>query len=233
MVVAPMMRRRHDRPLDLDSASRGHDGSREQRRDVAGAGGEHADRGCSPARACGACCCGCTGAGCSASTSSAAETRTAAEAQQLGEDPERSKRRHERCDLAADSADLAPELATSTAVAHMAPGRGIRTDAAIVGQDQLLADLAARRLACFQRLREPDPGPYEQRFHRSNRDAEGLCQVGICHAPELAHQQCRALLIREPSDVGDEPPKRLALLGFDSGIMNRRANELHHLGSGS
>ena len=122
------------------------------------------------------------------------------------------------------------ELLTAVAVAHVAPGGGVRAQPAIVGDDQLLADLRARGVARLERLGEAEPGPHEQRLDGRDGDPERRRQVGVGHPAELAHEQRRALLIGQPAHVRDQAPERLALVGLGDRVVDRRAQQLDHLG---
>src|SRR5947209_1935560 len=69
----------------------------------------------------------------------AAATR-AADAQQLGDHADRAEDRHEAGQLTAHAADLGAELAAVRAVAEMTSRQSAGADAAVVGDDQVLAD---------------------------------------------------------------------------------------------
>jgi hypothetical protein len=225
-MVSVMNGRRGDRVLDLDRATRGHHGGNQKRGHVAGPGGEYARRGQRAARADDS-----TGRhtargqGSAAGGGSAARGRAAAcpgaptDTEQIGDHPERPERRCERRQLAADPAYLEAELAAARTIAQMAPGQATGSDPAVVGEDQLLADLRAGGLPCHAGLRQPHPGAHQQRLYCRNRDAQRLGQIAVGHPAELAHQQRRPLLVREALDVGDQSPERLTLLGLGDRIL--------------
>ena len=209
--------------LELDGAAGGHHRGRQQRRDVRGSGAHRADpddrrsgsRSRSRAR-------GERAAGGAASGS--------ADAEHVGEHAERPKRRDDRAEPAAHAAQLVAELPAAGAVPHVAASRSVRTQPAVVGEDQLLADVGACGVAGFERLAERQPRAHEQRLHRRHRDPERARHVGVGHSAELAHQECRPLLLGEPAHVRDQAPERLAPVGLVDRVVNRRAQELQHLG---
>jgi hypothetical protein len=213
--------------LKLDRPSCGDDGRGEQGSDVRDATGEHARRRERATRSRSAT----RGrdAGTRAGRRSAA-AGAAADPKHVRQHADWPERRHERRELTADATDLCAELATSGAVVHVAPRAAARPDAAIVGDDQFLADFVACRVAGLERLRESDPGAYEQRLDSWDRDPEGIGDIGVCHPAELAHQERRALLLGQPPDILDQPPERLPLLGLDRRIVDRRAQEPEHFG---
>jgi hypothetical protein len=213
-----------DRVLDLDGPARGNDGGRQERGDVPCSGGEdpHGGRGAS----------GTDHAACRdrAAAGRSPPAGAATDSEHVGEYPERSERRNECCKLMADTSYLAPELAASRAVAQVAPGHAAWTDAPVVRDDQLLADLRAVRVACLERLGEPHASAHQQRLHGRHRYSERRCHVDVGHAAELAHQQRRALLLGQPPQVRDQAPQRLALLRCGGRVVNGRPDNLQHLG---
>ena len=205
--------------LDLDcAAGRDHD-CRQQRR--------HVGRACrqrTPGRHRAT-----TATGCRAAAGGSA----AADAERLGGKTERPERWHEASQLPAASLDRAAERPTAVAVTHVAARHPARADAAVVGVDQLLTNLRARRVACVGRLHQPHPRPDEQRLDGCKRQAERLNQLLVAHSAQLAHQQGRALLLWEPPQIHDQPPKRLASLGLGDRVAVGGAEQLHHLGRGT
>ncbi len=203
--------------LKLDRAAGGDNRGGEQCCDVADTGAEHARGGERAARA------GhrraASGGGSSATT----------DPERLREQSDRTERRHERRELPTDPAHPGPELATSGAVTQMTTGRGVRPHPAVVGGDELGADVRAGGLASLRGGREADPGAHEQRLDRRHRYAKRSSELGVAHAGELAHQQGRALLLGQTPDIGDEPPERLTPLGLGDRIVDRRPDELDQL----
>jgi hypothetical protein len=127
-----MVSRWRNRVLQLHRSTGGEHSRREEGGDVTSPGGQDADR------------CGCpTGADSTAANGCpAARCRPAAAAQtELGQDTEWTKRWGQRRELMADTADLPAEPPATLAIAQMTPHHAIRTHSAIVGADQLLADL--------------------------------------------------------------------------------------------
>ena len=122
------------RPADRD------DSRREERCDVTGSSGEDADR----------CCCASgagrpaaddgTPAGCCAAAGAATQA-------ELGQDSERTERGSQCGELVTDAADLPPELPALLTVAQMTSDHAAGAHAAIVGDDQLAADLRAGGVA--------------------------------------------------------------------------------------
>jgi hypothetical protein len=158
-----------DRALQLDGAAGRDDRRGEQRRRVAGARRKDADRGGGstdgaggdrrPAASC--------RAAAGRSTAAAADT-------DLGENPERSERGHERRQLPADALDLTTERPAAVAVAQVPPSHRGRAHAAVVGDDQCLADLRARRVARLRSRNQADPSADEQGLDGGDGDAEGV-----------------------------------------------------------
>jgi hypothetical protein len=111
----------------------------------------------------------------------------------------------------------------------MSAGGGVRPHAAVVGDDQLLSDLRAGRVARLGRARQCEPRPDQERLDRRDRDLERAGEVGVGHAAELAHQQRRALLIREPADVLDQTPDRLPQVNLGDRVTSRGAQQRQHL----
>jgi hypothetical protein len=219
--------RRADRLLDLDRSTGGDDGSRQQRDHVAGSRSQRArgrDGSAGAHRTAG-------GRGTAAGGRTAA--RAATQSQQFREHPGRPERRRKRGKLTAHASHLGTELAAAPAIPHVTPGHAARADASVVRQDQFLADLRAGDISRLAGLRQAHPCPHQQRLDGGNRDAERAGQVGVGHPPELAHQERRALLVGKPLDVGDQAPKRVALLHLGGGILRRRMEAIHHLGRGA
>jgi len=133
-------KRRGDRVLDLDRATRRDDRRCQQCHDVTGA--DRSTRGHGrPTDGTGATCRGsaaCATAGCRTST---------AQPEQMSDEADGSEDRHERAQLRAHAADLDAELAAVRAVAHVAAGHAGGADAAVVRAEQRLADLLARGFA--------------------------------------------------------------------------------------
>ena len=209
--MVAVVRRRADRLLDLDRSARRYDRRGKQGRNVAYARGQHSRRCDRPTRTGGAAGGRCPTAG------------AAADAQHLGQHCEGPDPGRQRRQLAADAAQAVTELTASGAVAHVSPGGRARTDAAVVRERQLLADLRARGVARDQRLGERDPRAHQQRLDGGDRDAERLGHVVVGHPAELAHQERRALVIGQPAHVGDQPLERLAPHGRGHGVVHWRA----------
>jgi hypothetical protein len=222
---------RGDRVLDLDRAARGHRGGYQKRGHVSSAGGDYARRG---QRAAGAD--HSTGRRAARGHHSAARGGTAArpgaptDTEQVGDHAKRPERGHERRQLAADPARLEAKLATARAVAQMALGQAAGPDAPIMGEDQLLADLRAGGLPRLAGLGQAQPRAHKQRLDGRNRDAQRFGQIGVGHSTELAHQQCRALLVRETLDIGDQSSEHLALLGLGGRILREPGQRLERVG---
>jgi hypothetical protein len=216
-----------DRALDLDRPAGGDDGCSEDCRDVGRTACEHAGGGDRPRAAGGRGSCSTT-----RDSASGCPAGSTAEPEQVGDDPKRADGRNEHRKLAADPADLCPELAAADTVVEMSPRQSAWTNAAVVGDDQLLADLSACVLAGIERLREADARPHEQRLDRGDRHAKRFRQVRVGHPAELTHQQCRALVIWQAADVGDQRPQRVTTLDLDHRIAGRRPNQLQDLGAG-
>jgi len=123
---------------------------------------------------------GATAAGCR----SAACPKT----KQLGQYADRAERRRESGELAADTAQIAPEFPTAGTVAHVAPGSSPGAHAAIVSEHQLRPDLRACRVASLDRLRQTDACPDQQRLDRWDGDTERGGHLGVAHPAQLAHQ---------------------------------------------
>ena len=168
---------RSDRVLDLDGPAGGHHRGGEDRRDVTRAGGEDADRGDRAARA------GGTAGGRGAAAGGRATASSAAESEQLGQDAQRSERGQQGGELPARAAQVPAELATAGAIAQVAAGHPVRPDAAVVGEDQVIADLRAGRVACLGRLRQPDARAHQQRLHRRYRDRERVGDLERSSSP--------------------------------------------------
>jgi hypothetical protein len=152
-----------------------------------------------------------------------AASRPASDPQQLGDDTEWPERRPQRRQLTADAAQIPPKFPTAGAVAHVPSGPRVRPYPPIMRKHQLGADLRACRVAGFDCLNQSDPGADQQRFDRRDGDSEGVGDAGVAHPSKLAHQQRGALLIREPPDVSDQPPERLALIGLSDWVVDGRA----------
>ena len=251
--------RRGDRVLDSHGAARGHDRGREQRGDVSRSRAECADRHqgrpaarrpargerAAAGRRTGAADCTAAGEGTAAADctaageSTAAADRTAAaestaagsaQAEEVGQHAERTQRRDERREPAADSPQIVAELAAAGAIAHVTPCHPIRTAPPVVREDQLLANLRARGVTRLQGLRQPQPRAHQQRLDRGDAHAERASHVRIGHTAKLAHQQGRPLLIGEPAYVRDQASQRLALVGLRDRIVHGRAQQLDHFG---
>ena len=77
-----------------------------------------------------------------------------------------------------------------------------RLHAAVVGREQVGADLGAVGVARLGGLDEADARAHEQRLDGRDRDVERAGEVGVGHAVDLAHEQRRALLLGQAADVG-------------------------------
>ena len=107
-----------------------------------------------------------------------------------------------------------------------------RLHAAVVGVEQIDADLGAVGVARLGGLDEPDPRAHEQRLDGRDGHVERGGEVGVRHAVDLAHQQRRALLLGQAADVGDQPAQVLAALGLLDRVVQRLARDLEDLGGG-
>jgi len=162
VVANRMVRGRDDRALDLHRSPGGDDGRGQQRGHVADSAPERPD-GRSPRATAGR---AARDGGAAArrrrpSTSASAETET-----ELCEQAERPERRSQRRQIPTDPPNLAAELPAPVAVAQVPSRHPVRADAAVMGDDQLLADLRARSVAGLGRLREADASAHQQRLHR-------------------------------------------------------------------
>lgn len=199
---------REDRPLDRDRAARGRDGGNDQRRDVTRAEREPAGRRGRP----------------TATEERGPATGTAAtarKAERLRDEAERSDCRPDRRELTRYATELTPEVLAARAVAHVFAGVGVRADAPVVRLHQVLADRRAGGLACLAGLGEREPRPDQHRFDRADGDPERARELRIGHAGELAHQQCRSLLIGQLANVLDQPAHRLAKVDLGERIVDR------------
>jgi hypothetical protein len=215
-MVAGVVRAAGDRALELDGSAGRDDRGGEQCRDVADAGkrtGSAGDRAACPSRPTG----GDAGAG-----SGRGSTATATDSEQIRDNAQRADR-HERRELAARAAHLAPELAAAGAVVHVPSRQPARTYAPVMRDHELLADRAARGISRLEGLRERHPRPYEQRLDRRHGHAERAGHIRVRHPTELAHQQRRTLLVRQSSDVLDQAAQRLSLLRLDRWVVDRGA----------
>jgi hypothetical protein len=210
---------RRKRVMQLYRSAGCHDCRCEQRRDVADGdearpGGRRTATG---SRRAGTRCTG-AGAGTTARCGGAAAT---AEAEQVRDHAERADRRDHRGELAADAANLRAECAAGGALVHVTPSETAGTDAAVVREDQFLADLDACRIACLGRLREADARADEQRFDGGDGGPERAGDVGVGHPAEFAHQQRRALLLGKLPHVPDQLAQRVPLLGLEHRVAGR------------
>jgi hypothetical protein len=132
--------------LELDRTARGHHSGGEQRGRVGGtgaqrsdsdhgrAGADHGRAGADHGRA------GPGRAPGGQRTAGRARSR-AADPEQVGEDSERPERGDDRGEAPAHSAQVVAELPAAGAVAHVAARHRVRSQAAVVREDQLLADV--------------------------------------------------------------------------------------------
>ena len=158
----------------------------------------------------------------------------AAEAQQLGADHRQrtGADRAERGERALHAAQRRAVLGAGVAGAHVAPGAAGGLHAAVVGVQQVDADLVAVGVARLGGFHQADPGAHEQRLDGRDRDVERRRQVDVGHAVDLAHQQRRALLLGQPADVGDQARQVLAPLGGLDRVVQRLARHVEHVGGG-
>ena len=227
MVVGAMRRRRRD-VLELDGAARGDHRSGQEGDDVAAARDraepDNSARAGDASR-------GARGGGCRGGRSGGAAARdragaggraaSSADPQDLGDDTDRAERGDERRELTADPSNLGAELPAVRTVAQVPPCQAAGADAAVVGDDQVLADAGAGGVAGLVGLGEPHTRTHEKRLDGGDRDPEGPGDVGVGHAGELAHEQRGALLVGQALYVGDQPLERVALLQPDDGILAR------------
>jgi hypothetical protein len=190
--------------LDRDRAARRHHCRGEDGRDVAG-GDRHESRRRASRRPAGA------RGRCGPATGSCADP------EQLDERGQRSDRGQRR-DPPPLGPDLGPAGSAACAIAEVTACHPARPDALLVGLDQLAADFRASGIAGLDRLRKPDPCPYQERLDGRHRNVERIRNVRVRHAGHLAHQQCRALLLGQATDVGDQPPERFPSLGLGGRI---------------
>jgi hypothetical protein len=137
--------RDRERVLKLDCPARGHHCRGEQRRDVPGPGAERPDRydgGRGSRRAA-------RGQG-----APGRATPGSADPEHVRQHAQRPERGHDRGEALADAAQLVSERFAAGAVAHVPPGGGVRPQAAVVGEDQLLADVRASGVPRLERLGE-------------------------------------------------------------------------------
>jgi hypothetical protein len=222
-MVARVVRRPGDRALKLDRPTSGDHGGGEQRRNVTHAG-ERADTARDRSARTG------SATGCDAGAGAGrGGTSTASDPEQVRDHTERPDR-HERRELTARATHLSTELAAPDAVVHMPPRQAARAYTAIVGDGELLADLAARLIPGLERLGEPHPRAHQQRLDGRHGHAERARHIRVRHPSQFAHEQSRALLVRQSPDVLDQPPQRLPLLGFDGRIVDRRPQDPEDLG---
>ena len=197
--------------LQLDRAAGGDHRRCEQRDDVPGAGRHGADRGgtapgCRPAAAPAA------GHGAGAGRSRPPLPR-AADAQQLGDHPDRPERRHERRQLAADAADLGAELAGSLEQSRMWRRARplVRTPRSweTIRSSRICAHAVSRASLAWA---SPTRALTSSDLTAGTDTASAPDDIGVGHAAELAHQQGRALLLGQALNVGDQAPQRVTLL---------------------
>ncbi len=226
VVMDPVSRRRREAVLQLDRAACRHDRRGEQRDDVRRAAGEQPGRRrrSAPRRSAGR-----RSAATGGAARDGATTRAAAPAEQVRDHAERPERRRQRREAARDTAHLSAELAAVVAIAHVPAREAGRAHAAVMGVDQVFANLGAGRVARLACLGEADSRPNQQRLDGRDRDAQRVGDVDIRHAAQLAHQQRRALLLREALDVGDQAAQRVSLLDLDDRVLQVRDQAVDHL----
>jgi hypothetical protein len=105
----------------------------------------------------------------------------------------------------------------------MAPSKSAGADAAVTGQREVVTDPVAGRLARLRGVDQTAAGPNQQRLDRGDADLQRLRHLVIGAPLQLAHQQRRALLRRQPTDVDDQPTQILSPLGLRRRIRCRRA----------
>jgi hypothetical protein len=215
-----------DRMLDGHGSPGGHDGRGNEGGDVGGARAERAD-GChcapsehDPGRRRG------PGGGRTSSSSD----RSAPDPEQIGKHADGAERRGQGRELAAAAAELGLELAAPAAFGYVSPHGAAAPDATIVGQGELIANRDAGGVARFYSQGEADPRPDQERLDGRHRDIHGRGHVGVAHPSELAHEQGRALLCRQPVQIGDQSPQRLALLDLRDRVVRGPAALLQDRG---
>ncbi len=87
---------------------------------------------------------------------------TAPDSEQPGKRSDRPDRRSQSCQLAAHTPKLGSVGPTRGAVVQVTARKAARTDAAVVGGCQLIADLLACGVSRLESRREADPGPNQQ-----------------------------------------------------------------------
>jgi hypothetical protein len=91
----------------------------------------------------------------------------------------------------------------------------------VMSQRDLLSDVRAGGVAGLAGPDEAGPGPNQQRLHR--RDGRVQCggHLLVGETGQLAQQQGRALLLREPLDVLDQPAKGLPGVNPSGRVIHR------------
>jgi hypothetical protein len=167
-----------------------------------------------------------------ATAESAASSRAtapgASDAEDVGEDTGRAESRDQGSELAACPAQFFAEVLAGTAVSEVAPRNGARAAALVVREGQLLPNLAAGRITGLGRQHKADPRPHQQRLDGRHGHSQRARELLIAHSTEFAHEQSRALLLGQTTNVGDQTAQRVPLLRLGDRI-DRGANTLEEL----
>ena len=175
-----------DLAVDLDRATRGDRGRADDRGDLAG-GGAAAPPPARPRTA--------TGRGPPPPAAPPTPISLAAS----GEGREADRR--QRGERALHPAQRAAVLAAAVARPHVLAGAAGGLHAAVVGAQEVGADLGAVGVARLGGLDQADAGAHEQRLDGRDGDVQRDREVGVRHAVDLAHQQRGALLLGQVGDV--------------------------------
>ncbi len=213
-----LWRRRRQRVLELDRASGRHHGGRQQRRHVAGAGAQRADRRPPP-------------------------SRPPPHRRRPGHRRPR-RRRPRRTPSTLASTPSGPSVGTIAANRRLTPrswwrnsrqpaqSRMWRRAVALGRSPRSWATISSSRMSEQAVSRASSAWARPSRARTSSDLTAGTVtpraagHVGVGHPAQLAHEQRRALLIGQSADVGDQPPERLALVGLGDRVVHRRAQQL-------
>ena len=221
-----MVTGRSDRGLERHGSARGHHRGGDQRRHVGRAGGEgarrrhhaaaehDAGRRCRAARG--------GSAARSGSAGPASGGPASADPEHLRDYADGAERGGERRQLATAAAQLGLEPTAASAVRQVPADGSARSDAAVVRERELVADLDAGGVPRLDGERQADPRPDQERLHRRHRDIHGCGDVGIAHPAELSHEQRRSLLRGKPMQIGDQPLQRLTLFHSRDRVVRLR-----------
>jgi hypothetical protein len=136
----------------------------------------------------------------------------AADPQDLGDRRQRAGGRREAVELLLDPAQRGAVIAAAGALTQVLARASAGAHAAIEGAREVGPDLDAGGVTGLDGLHQSDARTHEQGLDRRDGDVQRLGQVAVGQALHLAHQQCRALLVGQGADVGDQPAQVLAPL---------------------